>query len=323
MQKSCNRKSISIYDISKNIGIAPSTVSRVLNGNTNISESVTKEVIKVSRSLGFIPNKRVRTIGVIVGEMSRFDPVGYAGMLMVYLAKELKQLGLVMELIDEEDLDYVKLISYDALIGIIFNKESLIRLQEFNLPVITVNYPMSEYGFHSISIDHIKQMQVAVEYLFKMGHRKIAFLEGRSRNWGSRKRLEGFIKTHEQANIPVNEKLILYSTEKPLHEITEIIFRNEATAIINCSEENALELPYFLQRTLNKRIPDDISLITTEVNPVQKYMEPPLTVISQPFNKMCKLIVDRVQEIITGNLQEVTNIVLESELIERYSVKKI
>lgn len=316
-------RKVSTYDVAKKVGVSPSTVSRIFNGRGKISANVKKRVIKASRSMGFVPNKKSTTIGVIIGEMSHFDPVGYTGMLVVYLARHLKERGLAMQLIDESDLEYTKLIAYDVVIGIVFNETSLINLKEFDLPVITINYPMLQQGFHSICVNHFDQTYVATEHLFDNGHKKIAFLECRRKNWGSEERLSGFKFAHEKRGVVCDSKLIQYSTETSLHEIVETILRLKATAIINCTEEIALELPYYLQAILKKKIPEDVSLVTIEVNPVQKYMTPAQTVIHQPLEEMCMLTVEKIQKIISGDLKEILEIELNCDLIKRDSVRKI
>ncbi|MEI8245742.1 MAG: LacI family DNA-binding transcriptional regulator [Lentisphaerota bacterium] len=317
------KKNVSIYDIADRLKISPSTVSRALNGHKTIGAEVSREVINVSREMRFVPRKKFRTVALVIGEMSRFEPVGYSGILSVLLAKQFKARGLVLELIDVNDLDYLRILSFDAVVGIVF-EDSMTKIQDIpNLPVLTINCPMREYGFHSISINHRQGARLATECLLKNGHRNIAFIEDRESNWGSVERFCGYRDALNDAAVDLDQNMVFYATKTRLFEIVDKIFRFGGTGIVNCSEDIALELPHYLQNILKKNIPDDISLITIETNPVQKYMTPPQTVIHQPFEEMCALIAEKIQEMIVHRTDKVFDIVLESSLIEYDSVKKI
>jgi DNA-binding LacI/PurR family transcriptional regulator len=317
------KKSVSIYDIANRLKISPSTVSRVLNGHKTIGAEVSREVINVSREMHFVPRKKFRTVALVIGEMSRFEPVGYAGILSVLLAKQFKKRGLVLELIDVDDLDYLRTLSFDAVVGIVF-ENSIAKIQDIpNLPVFTVNYPMRECGFHNISIDHRQGALLATKCLVKNGHRNIAFIEDRESNWGSVERLDGFKEALKKAEIDFEQDMVFYTTKTRLFEIVDKIFRAGGTGIVNCSEDISLELPHYLQNILKKNIPNDISLITIETNPVQKYMTPPQTVIHQPFEEMCAIIAEKVHELIGRKNGKVIDITLESSLIEYDSVKNL
>jgi DNA-binding LacI/PurR family transcriptional regulator len=317
------KKSVSIYDIADRLKISPSTVSRVLNGHNTIGADLSREVINVSREMHFVPRKKFRTVALVIGEMLRHEPVSYTGILSVLLTMEFKKCGLVLELIDVDDLDYLRTLAFDAVVGIVF-EDSISKIRDIpNLPVFIVNCPMRECGFHNISIDHRQGALLATECLLKNGHRNIAFIEYKASNWGSVERLDGFKEALKKAEIDFAQDMVFYTTQTKLFEIVDKIFRAGGTGIVNFSEDISLELPHYLQNILKKNIPDDISLITIETNPVQKYMTPQQTVIHQPFEEMCAIIAEKVHALIGRNNGKVFDITLESSLIEYDSVKNI
>ena len=67
-----------IKDIAKLAGVAPSTVSRVINNSGYVSEDVRTKVEQIIRETGYIPNeiakslkiKKTNTIGVIIARIS-------------------------------------------------------------------------------------------------------------------------------------------------------------------------------------------------------------------------------------------------------------
>ena len=55
---------MNIYDVSKHAGVSIATVSRVLNGNPNVSEKTRNKVMNVMAELGYTPNVFARGLGL-------------------------------------------------------------------------------------------------------------------------------------------------------------------------------------------------------------------------------------------------------------------
>ena len=55
---------MNIYDVSKHAGVSIATVSRVLNGNPNVSERTREKVLRVMDELGYTPNVFARGLGL-------------------------------------------------------------------------------------------------------------------------------------------------------------------------------------------------------------------------------------------------------------------
>ena len=88
---------MNIYDVSKHAGVSIATVSRVLNGNPNVSERTREKVLHVMDELGYTPNVFARglgldtmqTIGIMCSDSS--DP--YLAGAIYYLEQELRRNG--------------------------------------------------------------------------------------------------------------------------------------------------------------------------------------------------------------------------------------
>ena len=55
---------MNIYDVSEKAGVSIATVSRVINGNTNVSEKTKQKVLKVMNEIGYTPNVFARGLGL-------------------------------------------------------------------------------------------------------------------------------------------------------------------------------------------------------------------------------------------------------------------
>ena len=88
---------MNIYDVSKKAGVSIATVSRVLNGNPNVSEKTRARVLEVMEELGYTPNVfarglglgSIKTIGIMCSDSS--DP--YLAHAIYYLERDLRTNG--------------------------------------------------------------------------------------------------------------------------------------------------------------------------------------------------------------------------------------
>ena len=92
---------MNIYDVSEKAGVSIATVSRVLNGNPNVSEPTRQKVLNVMKEIGYTPNVFARglglntmhTIGIMCADSS--DP--FLANAVYYLEQNLRQAYLCYE----------------------------------------------------------------------------------------------------------------------------------------------------------------------------------------------------------------------------------
>jgi len=106
-----------------------------------------------------------------------------------------------------------------------------------------------------------------------------------------------------------------------LKAITKIC-KNNPTSLIICGEDAVMEAVYSLY-LLNKKIPDDISVISFENKYISQFLTPPHTTIFQNFEKIGEDVVEIAKKLINGEKIKEKNVVIRNTLIERESVKKI
>ena len=88
---------MNIYDVSEKAGVSIATVSRVLNGNPNVSEPTRQKVLNVMKEIGYTPNVFARglglntmhTIGIMCADSS--DP--FLANAVYYLEQNLRKCG--------------------------------------------------------------------------------------------------------------------------------------------------------------------------------------------------------------------------------------
>ena len=86
---------MNIYDVSKKAGVSIATVSRVLNGNANVSDKTKNKVLVAMKELDYTPNIFARGLGLntmkTIGIMCSDSSDTYLAKAVYYLEQELRR----------------------------------------------------------------------------------------------------------------------------------------------------------------------------------------------------------------------------------------
>ena len=219
------------------------------------------------------------------------------------------------------ELDILHTHFFDGMIAILYHPESLAKIKEIRtLPVITINCPIDE--LQNIYSDHKQGIRLAFDYLISRGHKKIGLFQRASVPWGDTQRREAYKECLEKHNIPFDENLIQVQKDSSLVEAMARICRVGPTALIACGEDAPLEVMYALN-LLNKRVPDDISVISFENNNLSPYLNPPHTTVCQHLDEIGRAAVEEIENIIDGKTGNLSDKIIKNTLIERASVRTL
>ena len=188
---------ISITAIAEEAGVSASTVSRVMNRRTGVSEETRRRVDMLLRKSNFKPNypaPRASSIAVILPRIV-FGPYVGAALTGVYtsasksganiciIMKSLASCESILERIRELQCSGVIVIMPDAL------EDEHLALCRSELPVVFVDCAVNIKGIGYIDNDSYSGAKEAAEHLLSLGHRNIAFLQWESRTQTARSAL--------------------------------------------------------------------------------------------------------------------------------------
>ncbi len=314
---------VSTVDVAKRARVSLGTVSRVINDHPKVAAELRRRVWVASRELGFVPKSQNRCIALITGRRNPKLAVGYVSVMVSLVSQYLAENGYAVELIDIENLELACKADIQGAIGVVFD-ERLANLREVpNLPLLTINKPMTDLGIHSVRADHYQQSVIATQHLLDRGHRRIAFLAIEPEEWGSRERRRGYEDTLRQAGIMPEPMWIQYTIGRPIYDILGRWTQRDVTAILNFSEDASLEVLHVLSNILKLRLGQDISTISLEDLPVYQYFSPPQTTVSQPLGELARLAVENMLRLCDRNQpngKKIIDVCLPTSLLERDSV---
>ena len=332
--------SVTIRDIARICGVGVSTVSRAVNGHTDINKETRERILEAVKRYNYVPNNSARnlkkldtrTIALLIKGIE--NPF-FARMLKTF-EEETKNNGysLVVQHVDEftDEADVAeKLVQERRLNGLIFlggctshvqNKLDHIEVP-FVISTIGIANPEEAKRYAQVSVDDIREGKRAVDYLIDNGHGRIAILAASSLDDSVGKlRLLGYGRALKEHGIPIIPELIVsaalpenpYSYENGYKTARKLLNSGETfTAVFALSDTMAVgAAKAFLEA--GKRIPEDISLLVGDSefsNPVNTI---PLTAMRMPYEKIAECCCSVVRKRIPSTLE------IEYEIMERESV---
>lgn len=290
-----------IYDISKATGFSPTTVSKALNDYPDISNKTKQIILEKAKELGYIPNSHARTlitkiswtIGVLFDEKLNIGiKHPFFNAVIESFKKNIESKGYDLLFISKDIggrkisyLDHCKIRSVDGVIIISsdFTNKEIQELIDSEIPCVLIDIESNKAS--TVYSDNIQGCFLSVEYLYSLGHRKIAHIYGSLDTYAGYIRKEGYINALERFGIQKIDEYMVdggyfsvdggYKAMKKLLELddipTAVFVSGDYMAIgaINAIKEKGL------------KVPDDISIIGYDDLEICKYITPKLTTIRQ------------------------------------------
>ena len=317
---------ITIREIAKRCGVGVSTVSRAINDHSDINPETKKRIMEVIKETGYIPNNSARNlkrtdakcIGVLVKGITNpfFTPV----IEKIEQETEKKGYALVLRHVEayENEVDVaLELEKEKRLRGIIFlggsSKHSAEKMKQLNVPVIfatigsDISEELSRNSYSTVSVDDAVESRKMVDYLVKLGHRKIAILtEGNDEPSVVKLRFEGYLDALKSNGIERDDSLIQYVdkriyTMKNGYQATKSLIESGAdfTALFCISDVLAIgALRAFADSGI--RVPEDVSVAGFDGQEISEFSVPRLTTLRQPLDDISeetiRLIFDLIEE---------------------------
>lgn len=331
--KPSNLKNLADY-----LGLAPATVSLVLNGaavaNT-ISPETKKLIFAAAREFNYRPNffarclrtRRSLAIGVMVSEVSE----GYNATVLSGIEDHLLQEGYFYFVVShrfQTDLidEYVELFLHRSVDGFIVVNTPWHK--ELSVPVVTVSCHHQVQNVTSIVVDHHRAAEVALQHLAKLGHRDIAFIKGQAFVPDTEVRWKAIVEVASKLALSINPRLVTQIEDNsPLpqlgYNVTQKLLASgeRPTALFAFNDICAIgAIRAFHEFGL--RVPEDISVVGFDDIASAAYQNPGLTTVQQPLRKMGRMaaetVLNRIARIDEETAENIpAHIVIEPELIVR------
>jgi LacI family transcriptional regulator len=333
------KKSISLKDVAKLAGVGLGTASRVLNNHPSVTEETRKVVQEAMKELSYQPNAIARslkmnstmTVGILIPDISSaFFPEIVRGIEDIANQCQYNIILSNTDLDFDKEKDALNMFHEKKVDGVLFisntvSSSAMEKFKEMNIPVVLVATRDKEGVLPSVTIDNEKAAYEAVDYLCRLGHKKIAMIAGLfdDPNAGI-PRLQGYIRALSENGLRFDKDLIQqgdYGYKSGYDSIRELLDKNIVpTAVFAASDLMAIGASRaMLERGL--RIPEDISIIGFDGVEAAEFFYPAITTMSQPRYEMGAEGMRLLTKLMNKEEIEEKNVLLEFELIERESCR--
>ena len=308
-------------DVARMAGVSRATVSYVINnrtdGNVRISEETRCRVLEAIEELGYRPNVLARslrrgqthTIGMIVPDNT--NPF-FAEVARGVEDTSFDQGYSVILCNSDSDLDkellYTNVLAEKRVDGILFvavgmSAERICVLQERRMPVVVVDRDIPGVAVDSVMTANERGGWLATRHLIELGHRRIGFIAGPSDVTPSAERVTGYRQALREADIPVEEVLILkgdFQYESGYQAAHQLLSMHDSpTAIFACNDLMAIGTISAVVE-LGRQVPTDLSVVGFDDVPLASFANPSLTTVVQPKYEIgvvaATMLLERMQD---------------------------
>lgn len=293
-----------IKDIANKLGVAVSTVSKGLNGASDISDELRELVLDTAIEMGYV-SKRMRAEGtrklcIFIENMDYENADSFAYEVIAGFKHMALRDNWHVKVIPVNN-DFQENIKYDTymmkngftaafLLGFTLEDPWIKQLPKTTFPTVLLDNfiprnPLVSY----VGTDNYEGVYSVIEHLKQLGHTRIAFLNGPENSMVSQKRYNAFISSMETLGLTPNPNLIEYGYYLPdcAKYYVPVFLDLGATAIV-CASDTIASGVIKECRHRGFRVPDDISIVGFDDLPLSAELIPPLTTIHQARTELGK-----------------------------------
>ncbi len=333
--KSASR--VTIHNVAAHAGVNISTVSRALNPDARhlISDEAVLRVIESAKALGYRQNKlasaltrgRSQVIGVLLPDIENavFPPIvrgveerlsekGYA-VLIANAGGGAADRERILEQMFERQVEGLVVATASR------DDQVVRRCILEHVPVVLVNRGEEHRQTPEVVNDDLYSMQLAVEHLFALGHRKIAHLSGPLNLTTGFARWQGFQIAMQRHRLAATQMIeaVEYTREGGRAACAELLRRfRSATAMVAANDLLALGC-YDAVHTAGLRCPQDMSIVGHNDIPLVDMVHPPLTTLRLQLREMGRQAAQLLLERLAAPDTKPVRVTLTPELIVRGS----
>jgi DNA-binding LacI/PurR family transcriptional regulator len=312
-------KTATIKDIARALNISIATVSRALQGSTNIKPETKEKVLQLARELNYSPNpialslrdSKTKTIGIIVPEIANnffsktiagIEDAAYARGYHVMICQSHEQLHLEQSL-----LKHMLQKRVDGMILSVSQQtasyEHIEQMSERKIPFVLFDRVMKEVDTNKVVVDDYTGSFEATQHLIDHGCRRIAHITMNKFLSITQNRMNGYKDAMKKNKLRVAAGFIRhcdFDIETAKKSVKDLFSgKQKPDALFVASERLALITLQVLHE-LKIKIPQQVAVVAFSDNPLSSFLQPSLTTVSQPCFEIglqaANLLIDSIEQ---------------------------
>ncbi|GEM_PF-1052716 len=331
---------LSMRDIAKLADVSPATVSRVINKSGYVSSANFAKVMQIIEQYDYVPNQTAKNLFANVSNYLAIFVFDMANPFFSSIVTHLNQIsfdhGYTLLIFDtgnqpQKESEFFNRCQSIRVKGIIFTEGT-----SRNLPIkpslrkslVFFDRASPGTGYHAIRSDNKKGMRLAVDYLYNLNHRRIAFIGGPEKYFTAKERKEGFMEAMDARKLACRPEYMLidnnFARADGRAAFNQVLsLRTVPTAVV-CANEQLAQGFILAAQSRGVRIPEDISVIGYDgVDPDGTY--PTLTSIRQNTREIARLLFKAIADDEDSGCEDIDCFehIVDVEFTEGASCRKI
>ena len=296
---------MNIMAVARRAHVSTATVSRVINGTAFVAPETAERVRKAITALNFYPDVNARTLGsgrsglygLIISDITNpyfpelvkaFEDIAVEHRQEVLIANTnydpLRMETCVMRMLQRK-VDGVAIMTSEM------GEHLVDRLSRREIPMVFMDTPVVAPRTSVIRVDYEAGVNAAMQHLFDLGHKRIAFISGPLTLRSAQLRAEAFRRALEQHGMDSNPPSWVqegdHRVEGGHHAMQQILRggKRQPTAVLTSNDLTAIGAIGAIHEA-GLRIPADISVVGFDGIELSAYTQPALTTLAVPRGEL-------------------------------------
>ena len=333
---------VTIKDVAELAGVSISTVSRVINNSKPVSSVVRRKVLEAIDELDYEPNQVARSLVTKKSNLIGIVLTDIGNHYIARMVRGMEEIGRMYnyDIIlsssfgdSKREIELLELLKGKQVEGIIFiseglNESALDTIKELNIPSVYLNKYYKNNSLPSVSIDNFEGTYKMTEYLQKLGHEKILYINNNNEDENSIEKIKtkGYKKALKGKGL---EEFVLsvdgFKVEDGYNignNIMKLVREKGITAVFCNHDEIAIGLINYCYDN-NIKVPEDVSISGFGDTELASIYRPSLTTVREPYYDIGAVAIRRIIKEIDEDIVEEDNTYLPFHIMERKSTKGI
>ena len=333
---------MTIYDISEKAGVSIATVSRVLNGSSNVSPKTKQKVLDVINECGYSPNVFARGLGLdsmnCVGILCADSSDIYLAKAVYYIEQGLRAGGYnailactgysletrksSLEMMMKQRVDCVILVG-SSFIESNDADNDYIRQAAEKVPVMLLNADFNCPNVYCVLCDDFKSTMDATLWLLEHKRKKILYLYN-SHSYSAIRKLSGYRSAILMKEMELNKNYEQFFEGKrdDIDGMRDFLLSLGKKKIdfdaILCADDSLASGALKYAKVAKRNIPKDLAVIGYNNSILTITCEPELTSVDNHLEDQCNQLVKSCIQVLSG-VETPQKIIFSGELAERYT----
>ncbi|TYA70070.1 LacI family DNA-binding transcriptional regulator [Seonamhaeicola marinus] len=313
------KESVSLKKLAQELNLSISTVSRALNDHPDISEDTKQKVKALASRLNYVPNifakgfrqQKTNIIGVLVPNITHYftstilkgilDEAALKGYRVIIsesnndAIKQTEMLNTMLQFNVDGILMSISKVTRDI--------DDILRVIN-NVPLILFDKASDKIPCSQVVINEEEAAYNAIEHLINIGKKRIAIIKENEYSYNSERRYAGYLRALKEHNIAIDEKIIISVddiSQRQGKRMANLLLslKKKPDAIFAITDSAAIGVIQTLKK-FNVKIPEEIAVIGFSNSRNSTIIEPMLTTVDQPGQRIgstaVKYLVEEIED---------------------------